>query len=79
VIELSKGRIISKKIKQMANTKEIIRLLVETDIPYKEIAEKCDCTVGGVNYWVKRIKNSDITMMPRKNGGRKPLSIKELL
>lgn len=60
----------------MDRTKEIIRLLRETDLPYSEIAKQCDCTVGGVNYWVKRIKASNLDIKPRKTG-RKALVITE--
>ena len=58
--------------------KKIIDLLLNSKKSYKEIAQECECSLGTINYWVKRIKKSDIKLPPRKKGF-KALSIKELL
>jgi transposase len=62
----------------MVDTKQIIKLLVETSLPYGEIAKKCNCSYSNVNYWAKRIKKSDLEVQKRSRG-KKALSIEEII
>lgn len=63
---------------QKEKTKKIIKLLLDTTKSYREIAEECECSLATVNYWVKRIKASDLKL-PERKVGKRALSIKDIL